>query len=143
MVDTSEREGERPFFSIYAPGRRRGTPLRLRLLVIGGSFMLALISQALWPQSDTFRIVTPRGSKIVTVGMTRHRVEAALGSPIGTEANGAQRCFRYGYPTLKAPSFEVHVACFEDERLRSLTTKRFTAEQIDPAALPRVPESGG
>lgn len=139
-MDTSER----PFFSIYAPGRRRpGTPLRTRLLVIGGSFLLALLTQAIWPQSDAFRIVTPKGSRVVTVGMTQAQVDTALGRPIGAEANGALRCFRYGYPTFAAPSFQVHVACFEGGALKTLTTKRFSAEQIDPAELPRLPSSGG
>ena len=134
---------ERPFFSLYEPGRRRVTPLRTRLWVIGGSFLLALIAQAIWPRSDAFRIATPKGSRIVTVGMTQAQVDTALGRPIGAEANGAQQCFRYGYPTFAAPSFPVHVACFEGGALKTLTTKRFTAEKVDPAELPRPPSSGG
>lgn len=142
---SADRTQQTPFFSIYEPGRRRGTPMRTRLLVIGGSLALALIAQKIWPDHQTFRIVTPKGARAVTVGMTVAQVDSALGAPIGTEHTGAAQCYRYGYPTFQSPSFQVHVACFEDGKLKSVTTKRYTAEKIDPSVLPH-PEpapSGG
>ncbi|MBX5480465.1 MAG: hypothetical protein IRZ16_01260 [Myxococcaceae bacterium] len=142
MSTDPNAQAPRPFFSIYRPERRRGTPLRTRLLVIGGAFALALMAQWIWPDPQTYRIVTPKGLRAVHAGMSVRQVEAALGVPIGTEANGSLQCYRYGSPTFEAPSFLVHVACFEDGKLKSLTSKRYTAERIDPGALPRPPSGG-
>ena len=85
-------------------------------------------------EEKTFRIVTPSGFKSMRGGMTADQVRAVLGRPITLEreASGAE-CYRYGTPNLVNPQFLIYSVCYEDGKLRDVTTLKYSAWNVDPA----------
>lgn len=129
------------FFSAFRPDREKRPRWLLPSAVGAAALALALMYGFAQPSGDQYQIVTPRGMRVVNLGMSTHEVGRQLGTPIGVELQGGARCLRYGYPSFEEPTFVVHLACFEGEKLTSLTTSRWMAEQIaapgEPGGLPR------
>jgi hypothetical protein len=111
---------------------------------------LVIVALGFWtvkfePEATPFRIETAWGLRIVQKGMTPQEVQSFLGQPTSKERHGNVECYQYGKPTLNAPSFVLHVVCYEDGKLRDVSEKHYNTWVItqdgamSPAPLEEEP----
>ncbi|XXF78788.1 hypothetical protein P2318_03235 [Myxococcaceae bacterium GXIMD 01537] len=137
----AEPASDAPIFKAFVerkPSRfRRWALLGLPLVLGAGAWAL---SRA---QTTALQLITPHGIITVRHGMSPNEVQGLLGRPLTLEtgADGSE-CYRYGRPTMKAPSFRVFTACYEDGELERLTERKFESWSLDPRQLPPAGEKG-
>lgn len=134
--------GGEAFFSAFRADKQKQRPRWILPTVIAVAALALVIGFLFARQSrDAYQIVTPRGMRVVSLGMTSHDVGKQLGTPMGVEKQDGKQCLRYGYPSFEEPWFLVHVACFDGDKLVSMSTRRFKAEKMaapgEPGGLPR------
>lgn len=132
-TDPGKGAGDRAaeFFSAFTPERQKRQSLRFGVLGALASIALMIpIALLVRPDPQTYQVVTWRGIRAVSVGMSAPEVERQLGGPIATFRQGEAQCFRYGRASFKEP-FAIHTACFEGGVLKDFTTKRFAAEKVE------------
>jgi hypothetical protein len=122
----AERE---PIFHAYTNTERSGIDLRYflyplaLLLVIGLGALFIRIE----PEATPFRVDTLWGLRTVRKGMSPKDVQSILGQPTSKERRGNMECYQYGKPTINAPSFTLHVVCYEGGELREVSEKRYNS----------------
>lgn len=132
--DTPGPDGS--FFSAFRPGPR---PRRAWLLpIVSAVVALVAVTVPLYflirPTPGSYQVATPRGLRTLSPGMSESQVGAVLGVPFLSEKKGSALCFRYGTPTLDVPWFLVHTVCFEDGKMRGVSSERFAVERVEPAS---------
>ncbi|HEX8439350.1 hypothetical protein [Archangium sp.] len=93
------------------------------LLLIGLGALFIQIE----PEATPYRIETLWGMRTVRKGMSPQEVQGLLGQPTSKERRGNLECYQYGKPTINAPSFTLHVVCYEDGKLREVSEKRYNS----------------
>lgn len=122
----AQDEGIFTAYSKQAPRR----PKRLLLLYPAAVLFLFLVGKwfvALQPEATPYRVETAWGMRQVNKGMSPQEVSGVLGQPTSKERRGNQECFQYGKPTIKEPSFVLHVVCYEDGKLIEVSQKRYNS----------------
>ncbi|AKJ01355.1 Hypothetical protein AA314_02981 [Archangium gephyra] len=117
------------FFSAYSKQQPRRSK-RMLLLYPAAALFLFLVGKwfvSLQPEATPFRIDTAWGLRQVNKGMSPQEVSGILGQPTSKERRGNQECYQYGRPTIKEPSFILHVVCYEDGKLIEVSKKRFNS----------------
>ena len=104
---------------LFNPAQLAGFPH-----VIAGAFLVR-------PNPNQFSVVTPKGMRLVKLGMSESQVGEVLGKPISSSQQGSEYCVRYGTPTLKKPQFLLYDACYENGTLKRFTPKKFSAEKVE------------
>ncbi len=93
------------------------------LLIIG----LGMLTVRFEPEATPIRVDTLWGLRTVRKGMSPQEVQSRLGQPTSKERRGNLECYQYGKPTINAPSFTLHVVCYEDGKLREVSEKRYNS----------------
>ncbi len=93
------------------------------LLLIGLGAMTVSYQQRATP----IRVDTRWGLRTVRVGMSPQDVSSVLGQPTSKERRGNLECYEYGRPTIKEPTFTLHVVCYEEGKLREVSEKRYNS----------------
>ncbi|WP_375771523.1 hypothetical protein NR798_11640 [Archangium gephyra] len=125
-TDAAEQDG---FFSAYSKQQPRRSK-RMLLLYPAAVLVLFLLGKwfvALQPEATPYRVETAWGLRQVNKGMSPQDVSGILGQPTSKERRGNQECYQYGRPTIKAPTFVLHVVCYEDGKLIEVSEKRFNS----------------
>ena len=130
-METSPRES--PFFKSYLDDQERRSrnwvlPVILAVVVLIGVIAGAFLVR---PNPNQFSVVTPKGMRLVKIGMSESQVGEVLGKPISSSQQGSEYCVRYGTPTLKKPQFLLYDACYENGTLKRFTPKKFSAEKVE------------
>ena len=129
---TESNEG---IFTAYSEQQNpRGTKRRYFLYPAA---VLVLLALGLWTvkfeqEAPPIRVDTAWGLRSVRKGMTPQQVQSVLGQPTSKDRNGNVECYQYGKPTLNAPTFTLHVVCYEDGKLRNVSEKRYNSWVITP-----------
>lgn len=126
-VPNEARTAKEIFSAYQAEPPKRRFPVWTIALALFGLGMLFVRSS----DRQSVRVVTPRGIKAVSPGMSQTEFVEILGEPIGREP-GADDCFRYGQLTLEKPTFVLYTACFDSGKLRNVTPKEYTAASVAP-----------
>ncbi|MCY1075343.1 hypothetical protein [Archangium lansingense] len=116
-------------FSAYSKQQPR-RPKRMLLLYPAAALFLFLLGKwfvALQPAATPYRVETAWGLRQVNKGMSPQDVSGILGQPTSKERRGNQECFQYGRPTIKEPTFVLHVVCYEDGKLIEVSEKRYNS----------------
>jgi hypothetical protein len=117
--------------------RRRWPLLALAALVGLGAW------GALRREVEPIRLATREGFKSIHLGMTLPEVTSVLGRPLLREQRGGAECFQYGQPVLNEPTFVLFLLCYEDGKLREVTTRRYNAWVVGPdGAISPAPVEG-
>lgn len=115
------------------------------LLVVLG---LGAVTVSYQQSAPPIRVDTRWGLRTVRVGMSPQDVSSVLGQPTSKERRGDLECYEYGRPTIKEPTFTLHVICYEDGKLREVSEKRYNSwvvtqdGAISPAPLEYAPTPG-
>ncbi len=131
-TESTETEG---IFTAYSGQQHsRGTKRRYFLYPAAALVLLAL---GLWTvkfeqEAPPIRVDTLWGLRSVRKGMTPQQVQSVLGQPTSKDRNGNVECYQYGKPTINAPTFTLHVVCYEDGKLRDVSEKRYNSWVITP-----------
>ncbi len=125
-MGAAEQDG---FFSAYSKTQPR-RPKRMLLLYPAAALFLFLMGKwfvSFQPEALPFRVETAWGLRQVNKGMSPQDVSGILGQPTSKERRGNQECYQYGKPTINAPSFVLHVVCYEDGKLIEVSEKRYNS----------------
>ena len=117
------------FFSAYSNQQPRRSK-RMLLLYPAAALFLFLVGKwfvSLQPEATPYRVDTAWGLRQVNKGMSPQDVSGILGQPTSKERRGNQECYQYGRPTIKEPSFVLHVVCYEDGKLIEVSKKRYNS----------------
>jgi hypothetical protein len=128
---TEARDG---IFTAYTGVQR--SPSKRRYFLYPAAALL-IIGLGLWTvkfqqEALPIRVETAWGLRTVRKGMSPQEVQSLLGQPTSKERNGNVECYQYGKPTINAPSFTLHVVCYEDGKLRDVSEKRYNSWVITP-----------
>lgn len=143
QTDSKPVQAEAAFFSAFQEPRKVNRKRWLLAALVPAALALVGGWALLRENAVTYRVITPHGIKAVRGGMTAEQVVALLGRPITLEreANGSE-CYRYGQPTMQQPSFLVYSVCYEGGKLRDVTSRHYSAWQVDPNTGTFVPPAG-
>jgi hypothetical protein len=114
------------------PARRRFNALALFLAALVALGVTLLVKAT----EGRHQVVTRHGIKTIAHGMTVAQVDAVMGRPMMVAEVDGRSCYRYGTPTMEAPSFTVYENCFENGKLVSTRELRFSASEIESADEP-------
>lgn len=125
-TDAAQEEGIFTAYSKQEPPRLK----RYLLLYPAAALFLFLLGRwvvSLQPEATPYRVETAWGLRQVNKGMSPQEVSGILGQPTSKERRGNQECFQYGRPTIKEPTFVLHVVCYEDGKLIEVSQKRYNS----------------
>jgi hypothetical protein len=126
VMGAAERE---VIFHAYSAQQK--SPGKLRYFLYAAVLPLLIGLGALFvriePEATPFRVETLWGLRTVRKGMSPQEVQGLLGQPTSKERRGNLECYQYGKPTINAPSFTLHVVCYEDGKLREVSEKRYNS----------------
>jgi hypothetical protein len=117
-------------FRAYTEEQRRSRfDLRFVLYPIVALLLLGLGKLVVNFQQEArpIRVDTPWGLRTVRLGMSPKEVSGILGQPVSKERRGNQECYQYGIPSIKVADFVLHVACYEDGKLRDVSQKHYNS----------------
>lgn len=125
-TDAAQHEG---IFTAYSKQQPR-RPKRMLLLYPAAVLFLFVLGRwfvSLQQEATPIRVDTAWGLRSVNKGMSPLDVSGILGQPTSKERRGNQECFQYGRPTIKEPTFVLHVVCYEDGKLIEVSEKRYNS----------------
>ncbi len=140
---TAKTESSEGIFTAYSGQQRsRGTKRRYFLYPAAALVILAL---GLWTvkfqqEALPIRVETAWGLRTVRKGMSPQEVQSLLGQPTSKDRNGNVECYQYGRPKINAPSFTLHVVCYENGKLRDVSEKRYNTWVISPDGAMSPPQ---
>jgi hypothetical protein len=125
-MDAAQHEG---IFTAYSKQQR---PRSKRMLLLYPAAALLLFVLGRWfvsfqQEATPIRVETAWGLRTVQKGMSPQDVSGILGQPTSKDRRGNQECFQYGRPSIKVPTFVLHVVCYEDGKLREVSEKRYNS----------------
>ncbi len=126
---SQEHEQTEGIFTAYS---KQQPPRSKRMLLLYPAAVLLLFLLGRWfvslhQEATPIRVDTAWGLRTVRKGMSPQEVSGILGQPTSKERRGNQECFQYGRPTIKEPSFVLHVVCYEDGKLIEVSEKRYNS----------------
>lgn len=117
---------------IFTAYSKQPRPRSKRMLLLYPAAVLLILVLGRWfvsirQEATPIRVDTAWGLRTVRKGMSPQEVSGVLGQPTSKERRGNQECFQYGRPSIKVPSFVLHVVCYQDGKLLEVSEKRYNS----------------
>lgn len=131
---TAVKQGPSDDEVLFSAFRAQKTSNRGWLLVLLVPLLGAIAAWASMHEvPGSMRVITANGIKMVSPGMAQQDVLGMLGRPIGRELReGGVECFQHGQFSLTEPSTTVYVLCYQDGKLKDVSTRRYSLWNMQP-----------